>query len=128
MQITEFQRWVEKTDNDTQWNLLTTLQILSHLTEEVGEVAQSINRIYGYEEEREEHLVNLGRELMDAFWLLCKIANRFNVDLDAEAQRFAERMSSWSPDTVERHRQKLIAGLETLDKELVAAKRGLNLD
>ena len=46
MQITEFQRWVEKTDNDTQWNLLTTLQILSHLTEEVGEVAQSINRIY----------------------------------------------------------------------------------
>ena len=64
MQITEFQRWVEKTDNDTQWNLLTTLQILSHLTEEVGEVAQSINRIYGYEEEREEHLANLGRELM----------------------------------------------------------------
>ena len=94
MNISDFQQWVKKTDDDTQWNCLTTLQLLAHLTEEVGELAQSINRIYGYVEEREAHLANLGREAMDVFWLLVKITNRFDVDLDREAQEFVKRVDS----------------------------------
>ena len=36
MHIAEFQQWVKDADDETQWNLLTVFQVLSHLTEEVG--------------------------------------------------------------------------------------------
>ena len=45
MHIREFQKWVKDADDETQWNCLTTLQLLAHLTEEVGELARSINRM-----------------------------------------------------------------------------------
>jgi NTP pyrophosphatase (non-canonical NTP hydrolase) len=127
MHIAEFQQWVKDADAETQWNCLTTLQLLSHLTEEVGELARSINRIYGYVEEREEHLASLGREVMDVLWFLVKIANRFDVDLDVEAQGLVQRASEWTTGTVGKHRSELIASLRALDRELLAAKRSLDL-
>jgi NTP pyrophosphatase (non-canonical NTP hydrolase) len=127
MHIAEFQQWVKDADDETQWNCLTTLQLLSHLTEEVGELARSLNRIYGYVEGREEHLASLGREVMDVFWFLVKIANRFGVDLDVEAQRLVQRASEWTTETVGKHRSELIASLRALDQELLAAKRSLDL-
>jgi len=128
MHIAEFQRWVRNTDDHTQWNLLTTPQLLSHLTEEVGELAQSLNRIYGYAGKREEQLAGIRQELTDVFWFLVKIANKFDVDLDAEAQGLMGRMGEWSEATLERYRGELIAGLRTLDKELAAAKGKLGLE
>lgn len=127
MNISDFQQWVKKTDDDTQWNCLTTLQLLAHLTEEVGELAQSINRVYGYVEEREAHLANLGCEVMDVFWLLVKITNRFDVDLDRETEEFVKRMDGWPEATTEKYRGELIASLRTLDQELSVAKRKLDL-
>jgi len=127
MHIAEFQQWVKDADDETQWNLLTTLQLLSHLTEEVGELARSINRIYGYAEEKEEHLASLGREVMDVFWFLVKIANRFDVDLDAEVQGLVKRADGWSMETISQHRRELVEALRTLDKELFAAKARLDL-
>jgi NTP pyrophosphatase (non-canonical NTP hydrolase) len=127
MHISEFQQWVKDADDETQWSCLLTLQLLSHLTEEVGELAQAINRIYGYAEEREAHLANLGREVMDVFWFLVKIANRFDVDLDAEVQGFVQHADGWTAETVEKHRSELIASLRALDQEIMAAKRGLDL-
>ena len=91
-------------------------------------VARAVNRIYRGDEGRQNYLVNLGRELMDAFWLLTKLANRFDVDLDEEAQRFTRRMGTWSPSTVKRYRAELIASLRMLDEDLSAAKRELGLD
>jgi len=127
MHIAEFQQWVKKTDDDTQWSCLTTLQLLAHLTEEVGELAQSINRIYGYVEEKEAHLANLEGEAMDVFWLLVKIANRFGVDLDSEAQDLIKRMDGWPEAIIEKHRDELIASLRTLDHELSIARSKLDL-
>ena len=127
MHIAGFQQWVQDADDETQWSLLTTLQLLSHLTEEVGELARSINRIYGYVEEREEHLANLGREVMDVFWFLVKIANRFGVDLDVEAQRLVRRASEWTTETVGKHRSELIASLRALDGELSVARSKLDM-
>jgi NTP pyrophosphatase (non-canonical NTP hydrolase) len=103
------------------------LQLLSHLTEEVGEVAQSINRIYGYADEREAHLANLGRELMDVFWFLVKIANRFDVDLDVEAQNLIQRAGEWTAETRGKHRRELVAGLQTLNEELATARSKLGI-
>ena len=111
MHINEFQQWVKDADGETRWDCLTTVQLLSHLTEEVGELARSINRIYGYAEERDAHLTNLGREVMDVFWFLVKIANRFDVDLDAEAQSLIQRAGAWTAETIEKHRRELVADL-----------------
>jgi NTP pyrophosphatase (non-canonical NTP hydrolase) len=127
MHIGEFQQWVQETDDETQWSCLTTLQLLSHLTEEVGEVARAINRIYGYAGEREVYLANLRREVMDAFWFLVKIANRFGIDFDAEAQSFIQRADEWMAEMAGKYRSELIAGLQALDQELLAAKRSLDL-
>jgi NTP pyrophosphatase (non-canonical NTP hydrolase) len=127
MHIAAFQQWVKDADHETQWTCLTTPQLLSHLTEEVGELARSINRIYGYVEEREKHLANLEREVVDVFWFLVKIANRFDVDLDAEAQGFVERAGGWSMETIRQYRRELVEALQTLDKELSAAKARLDL-
>ena len=127
MHIAEFQQWVKDADRETQWELVTTLQLLCHLTEEVGELAQAINRIYGYAEERDKCLANLGSEIVDVFWFLIKIANRFGVDLDLKAQDLVRRADGWPADRIERYRRRLIDSLRTLDGELAAAKDSLDL-
>jgi len=125
MTIAEFQQWTREFDRDTQWELLTTAQVVCHLTEEAGELAQAINRIYEYTGEvREKYLANLSGELVDALWFLIKIANRFDVDLDAEVKGFVERANQWP---IEKHHGKLVEGLRTLDKELIKARGELNL-
>jgi NTP pyrophosphatase (non-canonical NTP hydrolase) len=128
MQIAEFQQWVKNADDRTQWNLLTTPQLLCHLTEEVGELAQSLNQIYGYAGKREEQLASVRQELTDVLWFLVKIANQFDVDLDVEAQGLVSRQSEWPTAMIEKYRGELIAGLRTLDRELAAAKSKLNLE
>lgn len=122
MQIAEFQRWTQDTDRETQWDLLTTPQLISHLTEEIGEVAQSVNRIYGHkEEEKQIHRANLGLELVEALWFLLKIASRFGIDLDAEASDFVETADEWQG----KYFDDLISSLRALDQELSTAKREL---
>ncbi len=125
MTIAEFQQWTRDFDKDTQWELLTTAQLVCHLTEETGELAQSINRVYEYTGEvREKYLTNLSGELVDTLWFLIKIANRFDVDLDAEVESFVERANQWPR---EKHHSKLVEGLTTLDKELSKARSELSL-
>lgn len=121
MQIAEFQQWTKNTDGNTQWDLITTPQLVSHLTEEIGEVAQSVNRICGHAEEKHEHRANLGLELVEAFWFLLKIANRFSIDLDAEAGDFVESADEWQ----DKYSDDLMSSLRALDRELSKAKRKL---
>lgn len=123
MQIAEFQRWTKDTDRETQWDLVTTPQLISHLTEEIGEVAQSVNRIYGYADKKpkREHEANLRLELVEAFWFLAKIANRFNIDLDTEASDFIENADEWQG----KYFDNLMSSLRALERELATAKREL---
>ena len=113
-------------DKATKWNLQTTLQCLSHLIEEVGELTLSINRIYEYKgEAKQEHQENLKHELIDTLWFLVKIANRFDIDLEAEVKRFTSRADNWPIDKYHSH---LVDGLRALDKELFAARAELDLE
>ncbi len=126
MTIRDFQQWTRDFDRTSQWDLLATLQLLAHLTEEVGEVAQSVNRIHEYRGEvREQHRDNMRIEIVDVLWFLIKIANRFEVDLQAEVERFVERASQWS---AAENRGKLLEGLRTLDREMARAREELDLD
>ena len=122
MQIAEFQRWTQDTDRETQWDLITTPQLVSHLMEEGGKIARSVNRIYGYADKqvKREHQANLGLELVEALWFLLKIANRFGIDLDAEASDFIDTAGEWQA----KYFDNLINGLQALDQELSTAKKG----
>ncbi|MBN1979295.1 MAG: hypothetical protein JW918_18010 [Anaerolineae bacterium] len=123
MQLVEFQQWTKNTDRSTQWDLITTPQLVSHLAEELGEIARSVNRIYGYADEQVklEHQANLGLELVEALWFLLKIANRFGIDLDAEASDFIDTAGEWQ----DKYFENLINGLQALDQELSTAKKEL---
>ena len=124
MHLTDFQQWLKKRDRETQWDLQTTMQITSHLTEEVGELVQSLNRIYRNTGKRTEHLTNLGDELVDVFWLLARIANKFEIDLDEKVQVFIQRMEERPKGF---YRRELIEGLRAVDQELSIAKDEIDL-
>jgi hypothetical protein len=54
-------------------------------------------------------------------WFLFKIANKFEVDLDAEVERFVKR------ERDEKYKSELVRGLQVLDQKLSAAKKVLDL-
>jgi NTP pyrophosphatase (non-canonical NTP hydrolase) len=124
MTIREFQQWNRDTDRATNWDLQTTLQLVSHLTEEIGELVQAINRIHDYRGEiQAENENKLKREVVDVFWFLVKIANRFDVDLETEVENRVKRAEKWPADEYHDH---LKNGLGYLDTELKKAKEKWN--
>lgn len=125
MQISEFQQRTKEIDNNTQWDLLTTPQLLCHLTEEMGEVAKAVNRLCAYTEgeAREKYRANLVLELVDTFWFLIKIANRYDINLDLEAENFVERTANWG----DKYHSQLVGKMRNLDAELSTAKDKLDL-
>ena len=125
MHIAEFQQWLRKRDRESQWDLQTSLQIVAHLTEEVGELVQSINRIIRKTGSREDHITNLGVELVDVFWLLTTIANKFEINLDEQVHAFVERVEE---RPIEFYRHELLAGLQSVDQELSTAKDEIDLE
>ncbi|MEW6754205.1 MAG: MazG nucleotide pyrophosphohydrolase domain-containing protein [Candidatus Latescibacterota bacterium] len=112
MTIRDFQSWTAAHDQSTGWEALSLLQVLAHLMEEVGEVAQSINRIYhGGDEHSEAQRAALAREVADVLWFLTKIANRFGVDIEGEAERLAARMRELPPNEYRSHLEHAITRL-----------------
>jgi NTP pyrophosphatase (non-canonical NTP hydrolase) len=73
------------------------------LTEEVGEVARLMSRLYGdqsfKESDKEKHLSD---ELADVLWVLICIANQTGVDLTQALQKNFEKKSIRDAD---RHQQ-----------------------
>ena len=66
------------------FNELTNMAIL---TEEVGELARVISRIYGEQSFKEKDKNNIGEELADILFVVLCIANQTNTDLNLEFQR-----------------------------------------
>ena len=114
--VHDFQVWTEEHDRRTGWNRLSRVQLVSHLLEEVGELARSVNRVYEYRgKTREEHLANMRTEVVDTLWFVFKLASRFGVDVEQELSSFVSRADSWTPDL---HGAKLTNGLAELSAEL----------
>jgi len=82
MTIKEAQNQVDnwiKTIGVRYYSELTNMAIL---TEEVGEVARLMSRIYGEQSfKNPDEAKNLGDELADVLWVLMCIANQTGVDL-----------------------------------------------
>jgi len=91
--------WI-KTTGVRYFNELTNMAIL---TEEVGEVARLMSRLYGEQSFKESDTgKELSDELADVMWVLICIANQTGVDLTAALQKNFEKKSIRDKD---RHQQ-----------------------
>ncbi|MFZ0546198.1 MAG: nucleotide pyrophosphohydrolase [Candidatus Promineifilaceae bacterium] len=81
-------KWVQ-TIGVRYYSELTNMAVL---TEEVGEVARLMSRIYGDQSfKKTEEAYDLGDELADVFFVLVCIANQTGVDLTAAFERNMEK-------------------------------------
>lgn len=79
------------------FNELTNMAIL---TEEVGELARVMARVYGEQSFKEGEKNNLADELADVFWVLLCIANQTGVDL---TEAFAQNLKKKTNRDNKRH-------------------------
>ena len=92
-------QWI-KTTGVRYFNELTNMAIL---TEEVGEVARLMSRLYGEQSFKESDTGKaLGDELADVLWVVLCIANQTGVDLTEALQKNFEKKTARDKD---RHRQ-----------------------
>src|SRR5215218_5183801 len=92
-------QWI-KTTGVRYFNELTNMAIL---TEEVGEVARLMSRLYGEQSFKEsDKEKNLSDELADVLWVLICIANQTGVDLTEALQKNFEKKTSRD---AQRHQQ-----------------------
>lgn len=83
--------WI-KTYGVRYFNELTNMAIL---TEEVGEVARLISRIYGEQSFKEnDKQKDLGDEMADVLWVLICLANQTGVDLTVAFERNLQKKTN----------------------------------
>ena len=91
--------WI-RTTGVRYFSELTNMAIL---TEEVGEVARLMSRLYGEQSFKEsDKEKNLADELADVLWVLLCIANQTGVDLTEALQKNFDKKTSRDKD---RHQQ-----------------------
>ena len=81
--LTNYQRQVREYDNRHGWNRDDAEDIVLHMSEELGEISRNILRYSGYKKEifdREK----LAGEITDLLYLLFKLANKFDINLESE--------------------------------------------
>lgn len=80
-------RWIT-TIGRRYFSPLTNMAIL---TEEVGEVARAMSRIYGEQSAKEGETIDLADELADVMWVVMVLANQTGVDLTEAFRRNIEK-------------------------------------
>ena len=101
--ILEAQQKVDAWIKTTGVRYFSELTNMAILTEEVGEVARLMSRIYGDQSFKEsDKRKELGDELADVLWVLLCIANQTGVDLTTALQKNFEKKNIRDS---ERHRE-----------------------
>jgi NTP pyrophosphatase (non-canonical NTP hydrolase) len=92
MTIQEAQQQVDAWINTTGVRYFSELTNMAILTEEVGEVARLMSRLYGDQSFKEsEAKKELGDELADVLWVVLCIANQTGVNLTEALQKNIEK-------------------------------------
>ena len=92
MTIQEAQQQVDSWIRTTGVRYFSELTNMAVLTEEVGEVARLMSRIYGDQSFKESDTQKeLSDELADVLWVLICIANQTGVDLTEALQKNFEK-------------------------------------
>src|SRR5215211_4711838 len=82
MTLQEAQQTVDEWIRSTGVRYFSELTNMAILTEEVGEVARLMSRLYGEQSFKEtDKEKNLSDELADVLWVLICIANQTGIDL-----------------------------------------------
>ncbi|HTM91682.1 MAG TPA: nucleotide pyrophosphohydrolase [Flavisolibacter sp.] len=103
MTIQEAQQKVDNWIKTTGVRYFSELTNMAILTEEVGEVARLMSRIYGEQSFKEsDKNKSLSEELADVLWVIICIANQTGVNLTEALQQNFEKKSLRDAD---RHRQ-----------------------
>tara|TARA_B100001057_G_scaffold449529_1_gene490823 strand:+ start:43434 stop:43757 length:324 start_codon:yes stop_codon:yes gene_type:complete len=87
MNIKDLQIQVDNWINQHGVRYFNELTNMAILTEEVGELARVISRIYGEQSFKENEKNNIGEELADILFVVLCIANQTNTDLNLEFQK-----------------------------------------
>ncbi|MBR4721652.1 MAG: nucleotide pyrophosphohydrolase [Prevotella sp.] len=83
-------RWI-RTVGVRYFSPLTNMAVL---TEEVGEVARAMSRLYGDQSPKEGENLDLADELADVMWVVMAIANQTGVDLTEAFQKNLEKKTA----------------------------------
>lgn len=103
MTLKEAQEQVDQWIKTTGVRYFSELTNMAVLTEEVGEVARLMSRMYGDQSFKEtDKGKELADELADVLWVLICIANQTGVDLSAALQKNFEKKNRRDG---ERHQQ-----------------------
>jgi NTP pyrophosphatase (non-canonical NTP hydrolase) len=103
MTIQQAQQQVDQWIKTTGVRYFSELTNMAILTEEVGEVARLMSRIYGGQSFKEsDKQKQLSDELADVLWVLICIANQTGVDLTDALQKNFEKKNIRD---IDRHQQ-----------------------
>jgi NTP pyrophosphatase (non-canonical NTP hydrolase) len=95
MTLQEAQQNIDQWIKSTGVRYFSELTNMAILTEEVGEVARLMSRMYGDQSFKEtDKDKNLSDELADVLWVLICIANQTGVDLTQAMQRNLEKKNT----------------------------------
>jgi NTP pyrophosphatase (non-canonical NTP hydrolase) len=95
MTLQEAQQKIDQWIKSTGVRYFSELTNMAILTEEVGEVARLMSRMYGDQSFKEtDKDKNLSDELADVLWVLICIANQTGVDLTQAMQRNFEKKNT----------------------------------
>lgn len=91
MTLNEAQTIVDKWIKEYGVKYFNELTNMAILTEEVGELARVMSRLYGEQSFKEGEKANLSEELTDVLWVLLCIANQTGVDLTTSFKENLEK-------------------------------------
>jgi NTP pyrophosphatase (non-canonical NTP hydrolase) len=95
MSIREAQQMVDDWINSTGVRYFSELTNMAVLTEEVGEVARLMSRIYGDQSfKQSDQGKKLSDELADVLWVLLCISNQTGVDLTEALRKNFEKKNT----------------------------------
>lgn len=94
MTIKEAQRQVDDWIHQYGVRYFSELTNMAILTEEVGELARVISRMYGDQSFKAGEKPNLGEEMADVLWVLICLANQTGIDLTEEFKKNMEKKTN----------------------------------
>jgi len=108
MTLQEAQKKVDQWIKTTGVRYFSELTNMAILTEEVGEVARLMSRIYGDQSFKEtDRQRQLSDELADVMWVLICIANQTGVDLNEALEKNFEKKNTRDAQR-HQHNEKLV--------------------
>jgi NTP pyrophosphatase (non-canonical NTP hydrolase) len=99
MQIKDYQKLVDQWINTIGVRYFSELTNMAILSEEVGEVARLMARMYGEQSFREEISIveqkdKLADELADVIWVVTCMANQTGIDLESALAKNFDKKNS----------------------------------